>query len=160
MMLRLTPTHVGNTFDVSSKCRPIQAHPHACGEYFLPPLFLMRPLDSPPRMWGIHSINREKMQAFRLTPTHVGNTSPRNHLLVIWWAHPHACGEYNGFANDNGDAQGSPPRMWGIHFVTNLVACRYRLTPTHVGNTSDIRAHRIPVKAHPHACGEYNREHQ
>ena len=72
---RFTPTAVGNTNRVASRC-PIHAvHPHGCGEYLrtVEPTSNMR--GSPPRLWGIRSHARPNEGQSRFTPTPVGNTA-------------------------------------------------------------------------------------
>jgi hypothetical protein len=50
---------------------------------------------------------------------------------------------------------GSPPRTWGILDVKIQLGHEVRFTPTHVGNTLQVRLGYREVSVHPHARGEY-----
>ena len=111
---RFTPTPVGNT-----NCPPVAGssptvHPHACGEYACVVGEDLRPLGSPPRLWGIRHPDHPWPARGRFTPTPVGNTRAVDTFPQRPPVHPHACGEYNRAVDGNGPAIGSPPRLWGI----------------------------------------------
>ena len=71
---RFTPTRVGNTDTLIAVSAAARVHPHARGEYCscaLPPSPIA---GSPPRAWGILSIQEAERLESRFTPTRVGNT--------------------------------------------------------------------------------------
>ena len=51
----------------------------------------------------------------RFTPTLVGKTEMRYHLVGMLPVHPHACGENIIQATPPPALEGSPPRLWGKH---------------------------------------------
>ena len=71
--------------------------------------------------------------------------------------HPHACGEYGISSPINTSAGGSPPRLWGIFAVHDVLFKEPRFTPTLVGNIYLPLSKDALVAVHPHACGEYTR---
>ena len=75
-------------------------------------------------------------EAWRFTPTCVGNTTIEATSTVEATVHPHVCGEYQSLPCIALAWLGSPPRVWGI-----LVCTLSRLSCPAV---------------HPHVCGEYD----
>ena len=89
-------------------------HPHACGEY-ASFLAWSKPLGgSPPRVWGIPMRPSRPLAWRRFTPTRVGNTGRIARKQTPAPVHPHACGEYYPYYNEDTRVIGSPPRVWGI----------------------------------------------
>ena len=152
---RFIPTRVGNT---PHPCRWRSygtVHPHACGEYSLPRAVLNRMPGSSPRVWGIHRRVRVVQGVSRFIPTRVGNTMPGSSSARTWSVHPHACGEYKWVAPTARKADGSSPRVWGIHDGYEVPIAVVRFIPTRVGNTPIPLNRPETAAVHPHACGEY-----
>ena len=91
--IRFTPTLVGKTCSHCEITRVATVHPHACGENFWVLGFPLRPIGSPPRLWGKPGIASPIHQAARFTPTLVGKTFDSPNFLWHNEVHPHACGE-------------------------------------------------------------------
>src|SRR5208283_1315704 len=91
-MTRFTPTHVGNTLQVSGVHPFLPVHPHARGEYGRMRSLPQAQPGSPPRTWGIRNHLRIHVGRHRFTPTHVGNTRMFLVELMGGKVHPHARG--------------------------------------------------------------------
>ncbi len=114
---RITPTCVGKTA-VSPTCRPaLPDHPHVCGEDCLRVVNHHGALGSPPRVWGRHTAVWDIYPAQRITPTCVGKTQARRLTVRRTGDHPHVCGEDTSLAAIAVPSPGSPPRVWGRHFI-------------------------------------------
>ena len=74
LILRFTPTRVGNTTTQDKQSSTTQVHPHACGEYTGTFDDMTNPTGSPPRVWGIRPVQSQQIDRIRFTPTRVGNT--------------------------------------------------------------------------------------
>ena len=114
---RFTPTRVGNTSAGRQLFTHNPVHPHACGEYKKIIFVLIILSGSPPRVWGIQTRQSLAALQHRFTPTRVGNTliaSLTNNNIAV---HPHACGEYLQLTHIPLLVTGSPPRVWGIHYI-------------------------------------------
>ena len=124
----------GILYGRSYYCLCVSVHPHACGEYAVPPDKKLMVLGSPPRVWGIRGRRGDSGRIGRFTPTRVGNTAAASPMSVRLSVHPHACGEYfacpmriptatvhphacGEYSIGRGSGHktnGSPPRVWGI----------------------------------------------
>ena len=135
LVVRFTPTCVGNTCSRRLWVAQASVHPHVRGEYAFGQLDLRQLRGSPPRAWGIQDIEASLADLGRFTPTCVGNTRPGPHTSTRRPVHPHVRGEYSGDGWITQEEIGSPPRAWGIprYSFRRLVASRF--TPTCVGNT-------------------------
>ncbi len=153
--VRFIPTHVGNTYDVSSSSRPSSVHPHACGEH----KYCYHQIDcwfgSSPRMWGTPIERWFAHNLPRFIPTHVGNTSGLRCSQDGRSVHPHACGEHTGVDVSDLIMIGSSPRMWGTQKTGKTFVPVLRFIPTHVGNTLFCLLVLWDNTVHPHACGEH-----
>ncbi len=111
---RFTPTCVGNTLPSARQFFKMPVHPHVRGEY--EPIALRNHAcrGSPPRAWGIRSLNATPVLTKRFTPTCVGNTSSCFVRSCVHSVHPHVRGEYEFDAAWERAGEGSPPRAWGI----------------------------------------------
>src|SRR6516165_820671 len=96
----------------STRAGPV--HPHARGEYVIPPLEVGGMIGSPPRAWGILVPPADFLLPERFTPTRVGNTAAHSPTNQVKTVHPHARGEYGGRKPPGLPFTGSPPRAWGI----------------------------------------------
>ena len=94
--LRFIPTRVGNTTGKNGVPFFWAVHPHACGEYHMPPLSILSRGGSSPRVWGIQRSCPRWPSRRRFIPTRVGNTFSSFLSLTGTAVHPHACGEYVG----------------------------------------------------------------
>ena len=75
---RFTPTRVGNTEYQAEDDEGNTVHPHACGEYVKLAQATGVHIGSPPRVWGILSLDLMARVTARFTPTRVGNTLYRS----------------------------------------------------------------------------------
>ncbi len=153
--MRFTPTPVGNIDPPGDLLATSAVHPHACGEYSMFKSAKFLTYGSPPRLWGICQNEIIFIIQIRFTPTPVGNISQKYLYLLQIQVHPHACGEYGDkFYRGVGflwftptpvgnivtvcvcisKKSGSPPRLWGIYWVTGGFNVCGRFTPTPVGN--------------------------
>ena len=106
-------------------------------------------------MWGIPVAVSFHFDSIGITPTHVGNTQMFSAIFNRDKNHPHTCGEYGGRKQGQLQAEESPPHMWGIRVFLARFSQKNRITPTHVGNTHQLKDMRAIPGNHPHTCGEY-----
>ena len=90
-----------------------------------------------------------------ITPTPVGNTIVISFQGKLYQDHPHTCGEYNKQTYTLKLTTGSPPHLWGIHFLVVGSGDEAGITPTPVGNTCVVKQIKLVSQDHPHTCGEY-----
>ncbi len=114
LLVRFTPTPVGNAGSPCCRatCRPV--HPHACGECRLPDEHRRLYRGSPPRLWGMLMAGSGEAAWKRFTPTPVGNAGRWLAAVGAWSVHPHACGECLHNRRLSLRITGSPPRLWGM----------------------------------------------
>ena len=74
LLLRITPTYVGNTGEKMVYVKQLEDHPHLRGEYISISLLSASVKGSPPPTWGIHFLLFGLFHLLRITPTYVGNT--------------------------------------------------------------------------------------
>ena len=151
----LIPTYAGNTRVVFRVDFFHGAHPHVCGEHLFVTLVLCLRLGSSPRMRGTLTVVELLATGNGLIPTYAGNTQPHRPQEHRSWAHPHVCGEHNGFADYGTGCEGSSPRMRGTPFIKSCTRPANGLIPTYAGNTLSAGAMRLVLRAHPHVCGEH-----
>ena len=132
---RVIPTHVGNTPLAVPRAAIISGHPHACGEHAIVDEAAFVDNGSSPRMWGTLCAFHDFTSHVRVIPTHVGNTALRPELSWCAAGHPHACGEHVTSSTRSASPYGSSPRMWGTPPPESIRRSLYR--------------------GHPHACGEH-----
>ncbi len=159
MRHRFTPTCVGNTGERGCSAVAMSVHPHVCGEYRSHDVLSSPANGSPPRVWGIRLLRRDRRVHQRFTPTCVGNTAPGTSSHRPCAVHPHVCGEYARRLPIAPATAGSPPRVWGILVATDPYPALTRFTPTCVGNTNPQFHSCLPPSVHPHVCGEYQPRH-
>ncbi len=92
---RNTPTYVGTTRVNGTAIKPVEEHPHVCGDNPVGAGAIFDQEGTPPRMWGQPASNAQQARVGRNTPTYVGTTdlSPRPVPLS---EHPHVCGDNFG----------------------------------------------------------------
>ena len=105
-------------------------------------------------MWGKDIKEIIKQVTKRITPTHVGKSILDINYVVSKKDHPHPCGEKFKICAFNPPSVGSPPPMWGKVSPVKLPYTMHRITPTHVGKSSQIPDEIKISKDHPHPCGE------
>ena len=115
--MRLIPTCVGSTIGSTSLRTLPQAHPHVCGEHAQAAHERLLLLGSSPRVWGAPRYCAPAPHRERLIPTCVGSTVGLVAGCTRPTAHPHVCGEHDGYTAENG-------YVW-------------RLIPTCVGSTQE-----------------------
>ena len=126
-----------------------------CGKYKLILSLRYLLLGSPPRVWEVLNSSIVKLNSTRITPTCVGSTSWPNNWPIIYEDHPHVCGKYYRARNTRRCSEGSPPRVWEVHYTTNTYPKPWRITPTCVGSTAKKEVVTILAEDHPHVCGKY-----
>ena len=90
-----------------------------------------------------------------ITPTCVGNTTPKKSTKKTLEDHPHLRGEYTREIGRFLWDGGSPPLAWGIRRPILARKYVYRITPTCVGNTKRAKKGAKKLQDHPHLRGEY-----
>ncbi len=95
-----------------------------------------------------------KAEEVRFTPTRVWKTAAVGLAVGQRQVHPHACGEDRGLPTQEVAPYGSPPRVWGRHFVCFGPVHDRRFTPTRVGKTAWPSMPASTHSVHPHAWGE------
>ena len=149
-------TGVGNTTRGSSNRSPDSAHPHGCGEHLSCSTVENFHLGSSPRVWGTRIAFDDGDVLPRLIPTGVGNTTGPTCPRLSFPAHPHGCGEHEGYNQRPLRSAGSSPRVWGTPTFQRVDRVHVGLIPTGVGNTSSFSTRPCCQSAHPHGCGEHN----
>ena len=114
VILRITPTCVGNTLSNRSALQIRQDHPHMRGEYYVPSYCFTCFIGSPPHAWGIRSSTECSVGVSGITPTCVGNTLMLVNCESASEDHPHMRGEYHSKRSELFELIGSPPHAWGI----------------------------------------------
>ena len=156
VILRFTPTCVGNTAHDLRTSHADTVHPHVRGEYYANGAGEETRFGSPPRAWGIHRQPRQRLHDVRFTPTCVGNTAEIICRVEFGAVHPHVRGEYRASFRIRCHLCGSPPRAWGIHGASRGPWGMPRFTPTCVGNTFWTITPQPEQAVHPHVRGEYD----
>ena len=134
--VRITSTHVENTFTVWTSSSPNWDHLHTRGEYTMPFSMLQFKVGSPPHTWRIHSLNVESGRYAGITSTHVENTLLCQHLKWVGQDHLHTRGEYSLILVNVLLIVGSPPHTWRIQRLKEQYEDETRITSTHVENTA------------------------
>ena len=136
MPLRITSTHVENTFHVAIQNLDTKDHLHTRGEYPTTSSEIICPWGSPPHTWRIRFDFYGKSTENRITSTHVENTLPWSKLHHWSWDHLHTRGEYLPTFPRKTEQRGSPPHTWRIRNSDKNSKKPFRITSTHVENTS------------------------
>ena len=138
-----TPTGVGKTHVVLSPFSFGRKHPHGCGEDLLKDLNLLKPEETPPRVWGrlwrIRSVKRTN----RNTPTGVGKTNAGGGQKMKNGKHPHGCGEDQRVMLTHETRTETPPRVWGRREEEHHGNLQRRNTPTGVGKTKNVEKNQL-----------------
>ena len=109
----LIPTYAGNTYSCTGCIGFREAHPHVCGEHLKDPDPPGGREGSSPRMRGTRPGDKYQPAGIGLIPTYAGNTRKSLWRWMKARAHPHVCGEHDGFAGWMEQLAGSSPRMRG-----------------------------------------------
>ncbi len=96
VVVRFTPTPVGNAGRACPSRSSCAVHPHACGECSSAVCASGCHIGSPPRLWGMRLRRGRPVPRDRFTPTPVGNACGSCGPCSGMPVHPHACGECNG----------------------------------------------------------------
>ena len=154
LFLRNTPTHVGKTNAENHGQRRAEKHPHARGEDHQTNNIVDNLWETPPRTWGRHRKILDPRWKQGNTPTHVGKTYGTTSSNEQCRKHPHARGEDTARSLTLGGNRETPPRTWGRLKTDDIMAVKYRNTPTHVGKTAAPASGGRGFWKHPHARGE------
>ena len=87
------PTGVGNSSVILSYLRPVEVHPHGCGELRFADDLPDHVGGSSPRVWGTLNRTIPPRPYVRFIPTGVGNSGLSQRLPQALPVHPHGCGE-------------------------------------------------------------------
>ena len=151
----ITPTCVGTTSSIRRVNSVIRDHPHVCGDYSVHRVLFTVVLGSPPRVWGLPDDSLCSVSDEGITPTCVGTTPAPPRPPPTPWDHPHVCGDYQTTTTPSREAQGSPPRVWGLLLDDGDVLVASGITPTCVGTTCSHTSGDPGSGDHPHVCGDY-----
>ena len=146
---------MGNTLTLVFRSPGPRDHPHLRGEYRSQLIRISKDTGSPPPTWGIRRNPEEVSKVVRITPTYVGNTVRHAFSGYPYQDHPHLRGEYSSCAFEESSMLGSPPPTWGILIAKGACVVCVGITPTYVGNTSNLPVCLYDQKDHPHLRGEY-----
>ena len=105
-------------------------------------------------MWGQVLCKSEKLNTARIIPTRVGTREVLQLLGLHRRDHPHACGDKLICQGIFANLKGSSPRVWGQVCTVFYCFVKSRIIPTRVGTSMSAFLSRVPVKDHPHACGD------
>ena len=152
-----TPADAGNTPTNDTHPSNRKKHPRGCGEY--PPAFSPNraPVETPPRMRGILSVNFGYLLDCRNTPADAGNTLNIQSNQFNLRKHPRGCGEYYNKSMTTKQELETPPRMRGIPSFTLSTVPNNGNTPADAGNTNTTLSVSSKRKKHPRGCGEYDK---
>ena len=120
LVVRITPTYMGNTCLEHWHTSFLEDHPHIHGEYQFIEAGWYLGSGSPPHTWGIPTSGIPHRTTSRITPTYMGNTPGLSSDRLAAVDHPHIHGEYPTAGPQPGGAAGSPPHTWGILFSDAL----------------------------------------
>ncbi len=115
MIIRFTPTCVGNIDILDLSAGPHPVHPHVRGEHPSRIYSSSEFLGSPPRAWGTFEERLKYLEGKRFTPTCVGNIADRRSDASNNTVHPHVRGEHWARWQTIIRHFGSPPRAWGTY---------------------------------------------
>ena len=134
---RNTPTGVGKTTSQPASNVPPEKHPHGRGEDQRVNRKTYIFLETPPRAWGRPFDAHTPFFIFRNTPTGVGKTLLRQHIVRAGGKHPHGRGEDQCQLKALFNHLETPPRAWGRQQGIYFLLPAIRNTPTGVGKTFD-----------------------
>ena len=105
-------------------------------------------------MWGqvFFSAAIAKLQG--IIPTRVGTRSVDPIAVLIFWDHPHACGDKRKTVIKASVFVGSSPRVWGQASSNASTSENSFIIPTRVGTSQSHSCRASRSKDHPHACGD------
>ncbi len=153
--VRLTPTCVGTSGDLSVNRRKGPAHPHLRGDFEGPQVGERGGHGSPPPAWGLRTDMGRRHSVSWLTPTCVGTSPPGRRACPAAPAHPHLRGDFGCGPGAGPRTDGSPPPAWGLPDHPRKGAIVQRLTPTCVGTSAPGSPRRAARAAHPHLRGDF-----
>ena len=170
----LIPARAGKTASHGPRTRPHEAHPRACGENVVarskssgrgahpracgenantaPHALALE--GSSPRVRGKRGAATRGRRPRGLIPARAGKTSHSGVNTFSPWAHPRACGENGGAAEEITAEAGSSPRVRGKPCRVFPVSRSDGLIPARAGKTFYHGCAPPPGAAHPRACGE------
>ena len=134
--------------------RPIQDHPHACGDKSVKLALPETNIGSSPRVWGQVVLVISDLPFTRIIPTRVGTSRPSVRKSGYRQDHPHACGDKIFLFGQKLHGLGSSPRVWGQENRMWLNVGKLRIIPTRVGTRSFFVVCSQSTQDHPHACGD------
>ena len=133
--LRIIPTRVGTRILPLVYDDSLRDHPHACGDKFLPPVWIFGFQGSSPRVWGQVPAVCASRLFFGIIPTRVGTSFFLLCGFLVFKDHPHACGDKWMDEDDVFGDTGSSPRVWGQVLPTYQPLLQAGIIPTRVGTS-------------------------
>ena len=109
---------------------------------------------SSPRVWGQVSHLGNFAAVTGIIPTRVGTSRILNSGFLVFWDHPHACGDKLLPKSQVRKSAGSSPRVWGQVAEQGGELESRGIIPTRVGTRGFLSFAFCVVKDHPHACGD------
>ncbi len=142
VVVRFTPTCVGNARPRSTRTSARTVHPHVCGERCRSYCHRSIAAGSPPRVWGTPAGGCAENGQCRFTPTCVGNAVPSAPPPPSKTVHPHVCGERGHASPNKSTTHGSPPRVWGTRVVWGAPTLHEVGSPPRVWGTRHVSEYR------------------
>ena len=137
--MRITPACAGNR-PLTYAYPPWSGdHPRVCGEQQIDVQRQRVQAGSPPRVRGTGLQRRKFKHPMRITPACAGNSFCILFSLYAYRDHPRVCGEQGYSAGDFQHGKGSPPRVRGTEFHTDVQPREKRITPACAGNRTPSR---------------------
>ena len=105
-------------------------------------------------MWGQVLQPAEYSGSDGIIPTRVGTSFPPALWAVLYWDHPHACGDKVTTPPPLVSVKGSSPRVWGQDNSNSDSVSVRRIIPTRMGTSKLSFCEPRLSKDHPHAYGD------
>ena len=111
-------------------------------------------MGSPPRVRGKLKDTPQQVLSEGITPARAGKTVYPGTRFCMFSDHPRACGEKHASVPAFRGSGGSPPRVRGKPYASDLEEVQNGITPARAGKTSCTGVASGALPDHPRACGE------
>ena len=117
--------------------------------------FLIWPIaiESFPRMWDQHGVEKKNDIYLRIIPTYVGSTFFRRDIALNAANHSHVCGINSVYLEFVRLRLESFPHMWDQRGRPGKAVRSRRIIPTYVGSTKILSSSLSLFSNHSHVCG-------
>ena len=150
----ITPAYAGKSARGIFRFGPVRDHPRVCGEKIFCHSVVLRLLGSPPRMRGKVTLEVTYATKPGITPAYAGKSIRATAILRQSRDHPRVCGEKKLAMFEDETGQGSPPRMRGKVFYSEVWSHLYGITPAYAGKSGLAFVASFLMRDHPRVCGE------